>query len=114
MKTRNDRCRKAFSENTLVTCNRPEGHYGLHRDKVRKDHSSVSWGDNECVTREVPGFTVKVWYHTGAYEEIPNAPAETAASIYAEAEDSERVAAAEVFGPTGTLVDHCSHPGLTL
>lgn len=60
------------------------------------------------------GFTVKIWYHTGAYEEVSQAAPETAASIFGEAEDSERVAAAEVFGPTGTLVDHYCHPGLTL
>lgn len=45
-------------------------------------------------------FQVKIWYVSGAYEEIDNAPAETATAVYAEALDSDRVAAAEIHGAT--------------
>lgn len=43
-------------------------------------------------------FQVKIWYGSGAYEEIDNVPAGLATTIYAEAEDNERVAAAEIHG----------------
>lgn len=44
------------------------------------------------------GFQVKIWYVSGAYEEIDDAPVETATAVYAEAEDNERVYAGEIHG----------------
>ena len=44
------------------------------------------------------GFQVKIWYASGAYEQIDNAPVGTATAVYAEAEDSERVIAGEIRG----------------
>lgn len=50
--TWSDRCRKAFSGDVKVVCNRPRGHYGLHRQKVPKNRQALSWGDNECARQE--------------------------------------------------------------
>jgi hypothetical protein len=44
------------------------------------------------------GFQVKIWYASGAYEQIDDVPAGTATAAYAEAEDSERVVAGEIRG----------------
>lgn len=51
------------------------------------------------------GFTVKIWYASGAYEQAGGAPEETAQVVYEEAVANPRVSAAEVHGPTGVLLD---------
>ena len=53
-------------------------------------------------------FQVKIWYVSGTYEEVNNAPAGTARTIYAEARDSDRVEAAELHGAaTHKLYESC-------
>jgi hypothetical protein len=54
-------------------------------------------------------YSVRIRYASGATETAEHLPAETACSIFAEVEDSDRVVAAEVTGPTGTTVDEFDH-----
>lgn len=49
-------------------------------------------------------FTVKVWYVSGAFEQILGASAETVVPVYAEAQTSDRIAAAEVHDAAGRVV----------
>lgn len=52
----------------------------------------------DCKPKPASEFQVKIWYASGAYEEIDHAPAHVATTVYAEAEDSDRVVAAEIHG----------------
>lgn len=108
-----DKCGKAFVVNAMVTCNRPEGHYGLHRDRVAKDHSCTTWGDNECavVTEPAGTFTVKLWYWSGAYEQIPGVDQENAQAYLAEALVNENVQAGEIHAADGSLAAGFRHDG---
>lgn len=108
-----DKCGKAYLGNAQVVCNRPEGHYGLHRDKVMKDRSSNSWGDNECapVTEPAGTFTVKAWYWSGVFEEIPGVDHDNAVAYLAEMHDNRNVQAAEIHSADGALASGFRHDG---
>lgn len=120
------KCGEKFSRDTTKTCFRPQGHYGLHRDKF-KVSSSTTWGDNECYRPPTPEqiaylaelektlaeiksappveYSVKIWYKSDTYEGVSHCPEELARKIYREAAASEGVEFAELHGPSGKLVE---------
>lgn len=106
-----DKCGKRYSANTDVACNRPEGHFGVHRDKVMKDHSSNSWPDEQCVAvvEPVGDFTVKLWYWSGVTEEIPGVDETNALAYLAEAQDNGNVREAEMHAADGSLAGGFRH-----
>lgn len=109
-----DKCGKVYRLDAAVTCNRPENHYGLHRDKVLPDKTSRSWGENECAapaTEPAGTFTVKAWYWSGAYEEIPGVDAGNALAYLAEMRDNENVRAAEIHSADGALASGFTSDG---
>ncbi len=107
------KCGKTWLLDQAVTCNRPEGHYGVHRDKVMKDHTSRSWGETECAVIATPmgQFTVKIWYWSGAFEDIAGVDQANAIGYMAEADDNDKVCAAEIHKADGTLAVGFRHDG---
>lgn len=55
------------------------------------------------------GLTVKIWYGSGAYEQVTHHRPEIASRIFDDAAANPRVETAELHEPDGALLDHFRH-----
>lgn len=56
------------------------------------------------------GITVKIWYGSGAFEDVPDIPtADLAATIYAEADGNPNVVAGELHRADGSVAASFDH-----
>ena len=66
----------------------------------------------EPVTPTVTGYSVKIWYRSGAYEGAPHCPEDLARKIFANAVQSAGVEFAELHGRCGELLAMKGRDGL--
>lgn len=52
------------------------------------------------------GYTVKIWYGSGAFEQVDDVPTQAASRIFDDAAANPRVETAELHGADGSLLDH--------
>ena len=55
------------------------------------------------------GYTVKIWYGSGAFEQVDDVPTQAASRIFDDAAANPRVETAELHEPTGVVVDSFRH-----
>lgn len=88
-----------------ITCARPTGHGGLHRDTAGFNGRRAQWGDNESWQEPTePVFTVKLWYVTGAFE-APVGAENLCRAVFEEAVSNDRVIAAELHDARGITLE---------
>lgn len=87
------------------SCTLDAGHPGQHEAETPGGHVVSRWSAPQPEpTADHVAHTVKIWYASGAYEEVGPLPQHHAATIYAECENNERVAAAEIHGHVHELI----------